>query len=146
MPAPANVVRSVRRARLTGQGRGRRGPLTLTLSPRGRGEESLEESGLGDALRGLPELLEELPDLGGTARLEDARAAVRGVGQAFRVPGEVLLHLGKDLTLQAVLLDQGHVPANHAVLVVALGAGREGLEGLVEHPRAAEGTAADHHG
>src|SRR5215831_1702407 len=136
---------SVRCAGPTGQGRGR-GPLTLTLSPRGRGEELLEESGLGDVPRGSPVFLEELPHLVRSARLEDAGAAVRGVGQTLRVPGKVLLHLGEDLTLETVLLDQGHVPADYAILVLALGSGRKRLEGLVEDPGAAERAAADHHG
>src|SRR5262249_62431839 len=104
--------------------------------PKGeRGEELPEESGLGGALRGVPVLLEELPHLVRSARLEDASAAVRGVGQTLRVPGEVLLHLGEDLTLEAVLLDQAHVPADHAILVLALGGARKRLEGFLEDPR-----------
>src|SRR5262252_7687190 len=126
-------------SRLTGRSRARTRP-PHALSRRKR-EELLEESGLGDVLRGGPVFLEELPHLGRSARLEDAGAAVRGVGQTLRVPGKVLLHLSEDLTLERVLLDQGHVPADHAVLVLALGGARKRLEGFVEDPRTAEGAA-----
>src|SRR5262245_31337436 len=119
------------------------------LSSPGRGREAAGElqsgGGLGDVLRSGPVFLEELPPLVRSARLEDAGAAVRGVGQTLRIPGKLLLHLGEDLTFETVLLDQGHVPADYAILVLALGSGRKRLEGFVEDTRTAEGAAADHH-
>src|SRR5215471_495695 len=124
-------------SRVTGRSRAR---------TRDGGRELQSGGGLGDVLRGGPVFLEELPHLAGSARLEDAGAAVRGVGQTLRVPGKLLLHLGEDLTFETVLPDQGHVPADYAILVLALGSGRKRLEGLVEDPRTAEGAAADHDG
>src|SRR5713226_1893899 len=101
--------------------------------------------GLGTADRGLPVFLEDLPDLGGAPRLEDARAAVRRVGETFRVPGQVLLHLRESVPLAAMILDEGHVAADDAVLVRALLLGGESIEALVEDPRVAQRAPTAHH-
>src|SRR5437867_13094672 len=77
--------------------------------------------------------------------MEDLGSAAAGMSEAYRVPGQVLLHLDEGVLLPEVPADQLAVPRDDPRLVVALLRGRPRLEGLVEDPGAAERAGADHH-
>src|SRR5687768_18524723 len=84
-----------------------------------------------------PERRENGAHLIGRARGEEGRPRARGIRQALRVPGEVLLELHQREPLGQVGADEGDVATDHAGPLVA----RDVAAG--EDPRPAERTAAD---